>query len=163
MSWKVSEFLILFFTVYLSLWNISCLRIGALSVLFFSVSLMPRIELYAQKWVRNKCMVKGRLGFTVTIPRISEMKWQLEAWKGNTAGVNLVSCCMAWDSVLQLHTGLWVFPCVWFCWPGRWGWQRVGNSQYLTAGACIQGFPGGSRNKETACQCRRRKRHGFDP
>ena len=163
MSWKVSEFLILFFTVCLSLWNISCLRIGALSVLFFSVSLMPRIEIHAQKWVHNKCMVKGRLGFTVTIPRISEMKWQLEEWKGNTTGVNLVSCCMARDSELQLHMGFWVFPCVWFCWPGQWGWQRVGYSQYLTAGARIQGFPGGSRNKETACQCRRCKRHGFDP
>ena len=163
MSWKVSEFLILFFIVCLSLWNISWLRIGAMSVLFFSVSLMPRIEPDAQKWVRNKYMVKGRLGFTATVPRISEMEWQLEEGKGSTSGADLVSCCMARDSELQLPMGLWVFPCVWFCWPGRWGWQRVGYSKYLTAGACIQGFSGGSRSKETARQCRRRKRHGFDP
>ena len=25
------------------------------------------------------------------------------------------------------------------------------------------GFPGGARGKEPACQCRRRKRHGFEP
>ena len=28
---------------------------------------------------------------------------------------------------------------------------------------CSQGFPGGPRGKEPACQCRRGKRHGFDP
>ena len=162
MSWKVSEFFILFFTACLSLWNISCLRIEALSVLFFSVSLMPRIEPDAQKWVPNKFMVKGRLGFTVAIPRISEMKWQLEEGKGNTPGVNLVSCCMARDSELQLHTGLWVFPCVWFCWPGWWGWGGW-IFKTFTSRCMIQGFPGGSRSKETACQCRRCKRHGFDP
>ena len=27
----------------------------------------------------------------------------------------------------------------------------------------ILGFPGGTRGKEPACQCRRCKRHGFDP
>ena len=27
----------------------------------------------------------------------------------------------------------------------------------------ILGFPGGTRGKEPACQCRRPKRHGFDP
>ena len=26
-----------------------------------------------------------------------------------------------------------------------------------------RGFPGGSDGKESACQCRRHKRHGFDP
>jgi len=25
------------------------------------------------------------------------------------------------------------------------------------------GFPGGTSGKEPTCQCRRRKRHGFDP
>ena len=25
------------------------------------------------------------------------------------------------------------------------------------------GFPGGTSGKESACQCRRQKRHGFDP
>ena len=28
---------------------------------------------------------------------------------------------------------------------------------------CKEGFPGGASYKEPACQCRRRKRHGFDP
>ena len=27
----------------------------------------------------------------------------------------------------------------------------------------FRGFPGGAMGKEPACQCRRRKRHGFDP
>ena len=27
----------------------------------------------------------------------------------------------------------------------------------------LRGFPGGASGKEPACQCRRRKRHGFDP
>ena len=27
----------------------------------------------------------------------------------------------------------------------------------------MKGFPGGAGGKEPACQCRRRKRHGFDP
>ena len=27
----------------------------------------------------------------------------------------------------------------------------------------IYGFPGGASGKESACQCRRRMRHGFDP
>ena len=27
----------------------------------------------------------------------------------------------------------------------------------------LQGFPGGTSGKEPACQCRRHKRHGFDP
>ena len=26
-----------------------------------------------------------------------------------------------------------------------------------------KGFPGGTSGKEPACQCRRHKRHGFDP
>ena len=26
-----------------------------------------------------------------------------------------------------------------------------------------RGFPGGASDKETACQCRRLKKHGFDP
>ena len=28
---------------------------------------------------------------------------------------------------------------------------------------CYPGLPGGISGKEPACQCRRRKRHGFDP
>ena len=28
---------------------------------------------------------------------------------------------------------------------------------------CFKGFPGGGSSKEHACQCRRRKRHGFNP
>ena len=31
------------------------------------------------------------------------------------------------------------------------------------ADSCAQGFPGGTSGDEPACQCRRRKRHGFDP
>ena len=27
----------------------------------------------------------------------------------------------------------------------------------------IRGFPGGASSKESACQCRRHKKHGFDP
>ena len=35
----------------------------------------------------------------------------------------------------------------------------VGNLFYWSSG----GFPGGTGGKEPNCQCRRRKRHGFDP
>ena len=28
---------------------------------------------------------------------------------------------------------------------------------------CVKGFPGSSSGKEPACQCRKYKRHGFDP
>ena len=38
-------------------------------------------------------------------------------------------------------------------------WQ----SQDLSPGKLISGFPGGSGGEEPACQCRRHKRLGFDP
>ena len=47
------------------------------------------------------------------------------------------------------------------------GSHRVGhdwrNLAPAAAAGCGWGFPGGARGKEPACQCRRRKTHGFDP
>jgi len=37
------------------------------------------------------------------------------------------------------------------------------HSSFTTIYASLRGFPGGVRNKEPACQCRRYKRWGFDP
>ena len=34
---------------------------------------------------------------------------------------------------------------------------------YLTTLNCNQGFPDGASGKEPTCQCKRHKRHGFDP
>jgi len=33
----------------------------------------------------------------------------------------------------------------------------------LNSFTVVKGFPGGANGKEPACQCRRLKRHGFDP
>jgi len=42
--------------------------------------------------------------------------------------------------------------------------ERVKLHLYLQAlPISLMGFPGGSSSKESACQCRRRSRRGFDP
>ena len=44
------------------------------------------------------------------------------------------------------------------------GSHRVGHDwNDLAAVVAATGFPGGSRGKEPVCQCRRHKRHGFNP
>ena len=45
---------------------------------------------------------------------------------------------------------------------------KNGSQHWLCPGVCSQclsiwGFSGGSAGKEPACQCRRHRRHGFDP
>ena len=37
------------------------------------------------------------------------------------------------------------------------------NQKWKTAQFAFRGFPGGTSGKESACQCRRHKRHGLDP
>ena len=39
------------------------------------------------------------------------------------------------------------------------GSGRTGSTSHVL----LSGFPGGASGKEPACQCRRQKRHGFDP
>jgi len=42
----------------------------------------------------------------------------------------------------------------------QWLRLRASNTRGL---GLIPGFPGGTSDKEPTCQCRRCKRHGFDP
>ena len=42
------------------------------------------------------------------------------------------------------------------------GSHRVGHHWSDSAAAAVQGFPGGASGKDSACQCRRLKRRGFD-
>ena len=53
-----------------------------------------------------------------------------------------------------------------FQWESRWllGKVRVLATVFIQklVIASYEGFPGGSSDKESACQCRRCKRHGFD-
>ena len=37
------------------------------------------------------------------------------------------------------------------------------SASTLSRKCCVPSFPGGTSGKEPACQCRRRKRRGFDP
>ena len=46
-------------------------------------------------------------------------------------------------------------------WPGLW--QKHRDRSELRASLWHKGCPGGTSGKEPACQCRRHKRHGFDP
>ena len=51
----------------------------------------------------------------------------------------------------------WLLPAFW--------WPAVHTAilcQLFSFRCCTGGFPGGSSNKESTCQCRRRKRHGFN-
>ena len=51
--------------------------------------------------------------------------------------------------------------CSWyFCW--EFSRRLLSRRQWPVRGR-DRGFPGGARGKEPACQCRRRKRCGFDP
>ena len=43
-----------------------------------------------------------------------------------------------------------------------WRWKTVASSLNLSLNHSL-GFPGGATGKESACQCRRCKRFGFDP
>ena len=42
-------------------------------------------------------------------------------------------------------------------------WRQRQKWHLIQATLGCQGFPGGANGKEPACQCRRRKRRGFDP
>ena len=42
-------------------------------------------------------------------------------------------------------------------------WMLVMVAEYLHVFNTTEGFPDGARGKEPACQCKRRKRHRFDP
>ena len=42
-------------------------------------------------------------------------------------------------------------------------WVFISLRSICTNGLGGLGFPGGTSGKEPACQCRRHKRHGFDP
>ena len=41
-----------------------------------------------------------------------------------------------------------------------WPWHKI---DLLVVSVALRSFPGGTSGKEPACQCRRHKRHGFDP
>ena len=43
------------------------------------------------------------------------------------------------------------------------GWVYAGFITVFPAPSSVTSFPGGASGKEHICQCRRRKRHGFDP
>ena len=79
---------------------------------------------------------------------------------GRRRGRQKMRCCM--ESLTQC-TWVWVSSGSWW-WTGRpgvlqsMGLQRVGHDWVTELY-----WTGGTSGKEPACQCRRRKRHGFDP
>ena len=44
-----------------------------------------------------------------------------------------------------------------------WDWSMWSLQPICREETLRNGFPGGTSGKEPACQCKRRKRHGFDP
>jgi len=68
-----------------------------------------------------------------------------------------LSHCVCWfkevkmPSLLTVEKNIWEWL-PWACWCAIF-WQSP----------LSVGFPGGTSGKETACQCRRHRRHGFDP
>ena len=68
---------------------------------------------------------------------------------------------------MATHSSILAWRSPWTEEPGRlqsMGSQRVGHNCAIIIHSCyIMGFPGGTSGKEPACQCRRCKRHGFDP
>ena len=56
--------------------------------------------------------------------------------------------------------GEWIYVYVWL---GHSAVHLKLTTLLIGYSPILSGFPGGARAKELACQCRRHKRHGFDP
>ena len=99
--------------------------------------------------------------FSHSLPRDKHQVPSLRAWSDKTAQVQVVACASDGMAINQR------FP-QWPPWIPLICWSSSPDSEHLSD-RFFQfvikryGFPGGASGKDPACQCRRCKRHGFDP
>ena len=116
------------------------------------------IKGYHYKICRHQKENKGRLQKTLVVQKVKHLPAMRETWIQSLDQEDPLEKEMATHS----STLAWEIP--WTEEPGRATVHGVTKSRTQLSNFTLFHFPtSGTSGKEPACQCRRHKRHGFDP
>ena len=96
--------------------------------------------------------------------RLFATPWTISPPGSSVHGV-LLAKILEWVAISFSRGSFWPRDRTWIYLHCRWilYWLSYQGNPHLAYVHLKEGFPGGPSGKEPACQCRRHKRHGFNP